>query len=429
MIGTNQPLQKKTPRTIHRLAPYAPLPWQYAPLRDKSLVMLMTGSAGGGKSRCAAEKMHALNMKYPESTGVIVRKTREAASRSCVPMLWETVMGGKRSGVVFNQSDHIFKYPNGSVIYTGGMKDEGQREAIRSIGGKGAVDWIWVEEASALTLEDYQELLARLRGKAADWMQLILTTNPGSPAHWINRRLILGGEASVHYSGAKDNPHNPPDYLKILETLTGTQYQRLVLGRWVQSEGAIYDNFSLEPDGNVTDVAEYNPNLPVVWGVDDGYARGGGKGTDSYHPRVFLLCQETAQGGLNVFAEYAACLEVEETSLKHVIELGYPLPEIAYVDSSAAQLKARIHTFGIQTIGATHVVTEGIKNLRRLVCDGNGVRLLKVHPRCVDLISDFQSYEYSDSAIAVSGERRPSKLNDHHVDSLRYAAFHLRYSQ
>lgn len=427
MIGMNK---RQTPPTkIHKLAPYAPLDWQYAPLRDKSLVMLMTGSAGGGKSRCAAEKLHALNMKYPESTGVVVRKTREAASRSCVPMLWNTVMGGDRSGVVFNQSDHIFKYPNGSVIYTGGMKDEGQREAIRSIGGKGAVDWIWVEEASALTLEDYQELLARLRGNAADWVQLILTTNPGAPAHWINQRLIKGGEASVYYSGAKDNPHNPPDYLRILNTLTGTQYQRLVLGRWVQSEGAIYDNFSLEPDGNVTEEAEYNPDLPIAWGVDDGYALGKGKGTDSYHPRVFLLGQFTAQGGLNIFAEYAATLEVEETSLKHVIEMGYPLPEIAYVDSSAAQLKARIWGMGISTFGATHVVTEGIKNVRRLICDGNGVRLLKVHPRCKDLISDFQSYEYADSVTAVNGERRPAKVNDHHADAVRYLAHRLRFGE
>lgn len=424
MIGTNQPPQKS-----NRLAPFAPLNWHLAPWRDKSLVLLATGSAGGGKSRFAAEKLHALNMKYPESTGLVVRKTREAASRSCVPMLWNTVMGGERSGVVFNQSDHIFKYPNGSVIYTGGMKDEAQREAIRSIGGKGAVDWIWVEEATSITLEDYQELLARLRGNAADWMQIILTTNPGSPAHWINQRLIKGGEANVYYSGAQDNPYNPTDYLRILETLTGTQYQRLVLGRWVQSEGAIYDNFSLEPDGNVTEDAEYNPSWPVVWGVDDGYAHGKGKGTDSYHPRVFLLAQFTPQGGLNIFAEYAATLEVEETSLKNVMAMPYPSPELAYVDSSAAQLKARIHGLGIQTIGATHVVTEGIKNVRRLVCDGNGVRLLKVHPRCQDLISDFQSYEYADSAQAVVGERKPAKLNDHHCDSVRYLAWRLRYNQ
>lgn len=415
------------------LAPFSPLAWHIAPWRDKSLVLLLSGGSGGGKSRLAAEKMHAFLLKYPGAVGLMVRLTLKSANRSCVPTMWK-VMGGVRSGINWNKSDNTFTYPNGSVLYTGGMQDEDQRESVRSIGGEGGVDIIWIEEATALAEEDFNELSARLRHTAAEWRQIILTTNPDAPGHWINTRLIVGGEASVYYSVAADNPFLPTSYFDTLKTLTGTQYQRLVLNRWVQSEGAIYDNFSMEPDGNVTEDADYNPDWPIVWGVDDGYAYGKGPGTDSYHPRVFLLCQFTPQGGINVFNEYAACLEVEETSLKNVLEMcdmlgkPYPHPEIAYVDSSAAQLKGRIWGLSIQTKGATHVVTEGIKNLRRLVCDGNGVRLLKIHPRCKGVISDFQSYEYSDSGAAVSGERKPAKLNDHHVDSLRYVAWKLRTS-
>ena len=420
MIGTPQP-------KINRLAPYAPLNWQFAPLMDKSLVMLMTGSGGGGKSRCACEKLHAYLLKYPGSTGLMLRKAREWATRSIVPMMWETVMGGERSGVNFNRSDYIFTYPNGSVLYAGGMKDDSQREAIRSIGQKGALDIIWMEEANAFTEQDYQEVLVRLRGTSAPWRQLILTTNPDSPTHWINQRLIIGQEASTYYSGAIDNPHTAPEYRQTLEMLTGTQYERLVLGRWVQAEGVVYDNFSLMDGGNVTEEAEYNPDWPIAWGVDDGYAKGEGKGSISYHPRVFLLAQFTPTGGLNIFAEYGACLEVEETSLRNVLDMGYPAPELAYVDSSAAQLKARIWGMGITTFGATHVVTEGIKNVRRLICDGQGVRLLKVHPRCKELIGEFQSYAYGDSAASVNGERKPLKLNDHFVDSCRYLSTRLRY--
>jgi len=164
----------------------------------------------------------------------------------------------------------------------------------------------------------------------------------------------------------------------------------------------VYDNFSYAE--NVSEDAEYNPSLPIAWGVDDGYALGAGKGTESYHPRAFLLAQFTPQGGVNVFAEYYKCLEVEEVSLQTVLEMGYPRPDIAYVDSSAAQLKSRIWHLGIQTIGATHVVTEGIKNVRRLICDGNGVRLLKIHPRCKELINELQSYAYGDSMTSINGE-------------------------
>lgn len=421
MIGMNHP-----PQTTRKLAPFAPLPWHIAPWHDKSLVMLLSGGSGGGKSRLAAEKMHAYLLKYPGAVGLAVRKTQKATNKSCVPTLWK-VMGKARSGIEWNKTDNIFTYPNGSVLYTGGMKDEDQRETIRSIGGEGGVDIIWIEEATALVEEDFNELSARLRHTAADWRQIILTTNPDAPGHWINKRLIIGREASVYYSVAADNPYLPASYFDTLKTLTGTQYQRLVLNKWVQSEGAIYDTFSLGPDGNVTEAAEYDPSLPVAWGVDDGYAMGKGRGTDSYHPRVFLLGQFTAQGGLTIFAEYEACLEVEEVSLANVLAMPYPPPDIAYVDSSAAQLKARIWAKGIQTYGATHVVTEGIKNVRRLICDGQGVRLLRVHPRCEGLINDFQSYEYAESAVAINGERKPAKVNDHHADAVRYLAWKLRF--
>lgn len=414
--------------TVNVIAPYTPLPWQLAPLYDKSRVLLLTGAAGGGKSRLAAEKGNAFSLKYPGATGLMVRKTRDAANKSCVPLMWDKVIGGERSGIRFNKSEHIFHYPNGSTIYTGGMNDEGQREAIRSIGSEGGLDWIWIEEANKLTEQDFNELVARLRGTAAPWRQIILNTNPDYPAHWINQRLIIGREASIYYSSAKDNPYLPAEYLDMLETLTGVQYERLVLGRWVQAEGVVYDNFSLQEGGNVTEEAEYNPEWPIMWGVDDGYAMGEGKGTLSYHPRVVVLGQFTPQGGLNIFAEYGACLEVEETTLKNVLEMPYPSPELAYVDSSAAQLKARIWGLGIQTSGATHIVTEGIKNVRRLICDGNGVRLLKIHPRCKELINEFQSYSYGSSDASVNGERKPLKLNDHYVDAVRYAAKRLRFA-
>jgi phage terminase large subunit len=421
MIGTN--LQ---PPKINKLAPFAPLPWHHEPWRDKSLTMLLVGGSGSGKSRLAAEKIHAFLLKYPGAVGLAVRKTQSATNQSCVPTLW-SVMGKSKSGIDWNKSDNIFTYPNGSVLYTGGLKDEDQREKLRSIGGEGGVDFIWIEEATALIEEDFNELLARLRHTAAPWRQIVLTTNPDAPGHWINKRLILGREASVYNSVAMNNPYLPASYFDTLETLTGTQYQRLVLNKWVQAEGVIYDSFSYED--TVTDDAEYNPYLPVTWGVDDGYARGKGKGTESYHPRVFLLMQYTAQGGINVFAEYYKCLEVEETSLDNVLKMGYPPPDLAYVDSSAAQLKGRIWALGIQTIGATHAVTEGIKNLRRLVCDGKQVRLLKIHPRCEELIEEMQSYSTGDNVAAVVGETKPAKINDHGPDALRYAAWRLRLTE
>ena len=74
------------------LAPYRPLPWQVAPFYDKSPVLLLTGAAGGGKSRVAAEKIHAYCQHYPGSTWLIMRKAREWTGKSIVPFMWKSVM-------------------------------------------------------------------------------------------------------------------------------------------------------------------------------------------------------------------------------------------------------------------------------------------------------------------------------------------------
>ena len=74
----------------------------------------------------------------------------------------------------------------------GGMKDDNQREQIRSIGLRGGVDICWMEEAVKFTEDDYNEVLARMRGKAAPWRQILLSTNPDAPTHWIHKRLIQG---------------------------------------------------------------------------------------------------------------------------------------------------------------------------------------------------------------------------------------------
>jgi phage terminase large subunit len=73
-------------------------------------------------------------------------------------------------------------------------------------------------------------------------------------------------------------------------------------------------------------------------------------------------------------------------------------------------------------------VSEGTKNIRRLICDGNGVRLLNIHPRCAGLIRELQMYRYDPASnVAAVGEPKPLKLDDHHCDSLRYLCWHLRY--
>jgi phage terminase large subunit len=232
--------------------------------------------------------------KYPESTGLILRKALDDVQNKTLPFFESRILGRQLNNSIVRTGRKHYRYDNGSLLYWGGMWDVPQREATKSIGLDAGLDWVFFEEATAFDSDDFDMILSRMRGKAAGWNQIILSTNPDAPGHWINQRLIVGKLANTYVSFHYDNPANPASYSESMELMTGIQYKRLVLGQWVQAEGAIYDNF--DPVYNVSEEAEYNPELPVRWGVDDGYVYGDGPGNSNYHPRVILFVQYTPQG-------------------------------------------------------------------------------------------------------------------------------------
>jgi phage terminase large subunit len=396
-----------TPMT-NNLAPYQPLPWQIEPWMDKSRIILITGSAGGGKSRVAAEKVHAYMLKYPGAMGLILRKTRQSI-RNSTALFLETTVIGHDPGVTHNKSNFRFEYANGSILVYGGMANEEQREQIRSIGMAGGVDIIWMEEATRFSEADFNEVLARLRGSAAPWRQIILTTNPGGPNHWIKRRLIDAQQGRVFKSTAHDNPHNPPDYLEALKLMTGLQAQRLRDGLWVQAEGVVYSTFD---DENITDL-EPDPTKEIELAFDDGYI----------DPRAILFVQRTSDQVL-VFDEIYHSKHLAQTCVQEVIQKcedhGWGLPVLAVGSPEAIELRQRFRLANIPVRKKVHKIVDGINVVRGLIRDGNGKRTLQVHHRCKNLLNELQSdYKYPETGSRRDDEIPIDKSN-HAADALRY---------
>ena len=86
-----------------------------------------------GKSRFCGEKLNALLLRYPNSTGLVLRKTREAMTNSTVLQMRSIIGLPHVKNVVHKPNMHRFEYSNGSILAYGGMKDDAQKEAIRSI--------------------------------------------------------------------------------------------------------------------------------------------------------------------------------------------------------------------------------------------------------------------------------------------------------
>lgn len=418
-------------QTAHNpIAVFDPLPWQIAPWRDRSGVLLLTGSAGGGKSRVAAEKLHGYCLKYPGAFALLVRKTRVSLTKGSLLFLNETVIGGDPRVRQYESKDY-FRYRNGSILAYMGLEDKEQRERLKSIGPKGGVDIVWGEEATELEEADHNALRARMRAKAAFWRQIMYSCNPDAPTHWIFNRLIAGGEATVYYSGRGDNTHNPADYDATMNSLTGIDDLRLNKGQWVQASGLIFDTWT-DP-GTVDPSAEYVPDAgPVFWALDDGYSAGSAKSThgkdpktgyyvaDS-HPRVILWVQQRGDGQLVVFDEDYACLTLSDTHINEALSQPYPAPDLAVHGPGAAEIRGRLFAAGVSPMQSTANVDESTKELRRrLAPDSNGWRAIIVHPRCVQLRAEMASYRIDPAT------NKPIKQFDHGPDAIRGLVHVLR---
>lgn len=413
---------------------FKPLGWQKNVLNDLSPVLLLTGSAGGGKSHIAAEKVHAACLRYPNSEWIVARKVKEDVLKSSYKLFQRKVIG-KDPRVKYRAEEIV--YDNGSVIYFVGMRGEREREAIRSIGTGGA-DGAWFEEAHEFEEKDFDEILGRVRGKNMGWTQILLSTNPNVPLHWIRVRLIIGGEATVFLSEESDNPHNDSKYRRRLRNMSGVEGKRLRDGLWVETTGLVIDTWKDDfdndlpdrsmPVGNVTLDAEYNPNGgPVEIWADDGYAGEYDPKTKFFssrsHPRVFLLVQETSEGMYNVFAEsYAVQLQAPE-HIQRVLDMcdekGWERPSLAVYDSASPSLGSYLTSAKIRaTVPATKNLDDSLTVLRKECApDGNGRRMVKVHPRCRMLRLELASWTFGKDG-------RPGKYQDNGPDALRYGIYH-----
>lgn len=403
-------------------------------MNDFSPVVLLTGSAGGGKSHIAAEKIHLFCEMYPDSDAVVARKLEKDVKKSCWRMIKEAA---KNSGAKFSTADSVAEYPNGSVIYFVGMRGESEQENIRSI-GRGKVDIAWMEEAHEFEEDDYEEISGRMRGKAGGFSQIILSTNPSHSLHWIYIRLMLDSEASVHTSTAHDNPHNPQSYLDFLDRLTGVKRARLRDGKWVQATGMVIstweDNWGRrsvigEAGGNVTPEADFIPNGGPVWLLaDDGYV---GKYiekhrrfTQASHPRVFLLAQKRSDDQLAVFAESYKVRVRKDNHINIMKRLckqhGWPWPNYAVHDSASPSLGTALRQAGIRSVyPGTKNLSDSIDVFRDAVGpDENDWRQIIVHPRCRLVRLEMTAWAYDKKG-------NPSKYFDNGPDTIRYGIYHM----
>lgn len=216
--------------------------------------VLMCGPANTGKSRLWLEKLHFCAQKYDGMRGLIIRKTRHSLTQSAMVTFEQKVLpdGCFGNTVKFSTTDQQYEYPNGSIVAVGGM--DKSTKVMSS-----EWDFIFVQEATELTEDNWQALTIRLRNHVMPYQQLGADCNPDLPTHWLKLRCDRGATFMLESRHA-DNPSFTREDQAALDALTGVWYLRYNKGIWAAAEGMVYDEWD-------TQTHQLTLDQLVAWGI------------------------------------------------------------------------------------------------------------------------------------------------------------------
>ena len=417
--------------------------------------VLVSGPAGTGKSRGCLEKLHTMALLNPGMRGLIVRKTLASLGSSALVTWREHVIKeALEAGTVYfyggsQEEPPQYRYENGSVIVIGGLDKASKVMSTE-------YDIIYVQEATECTLTDWESLSSRLRNGVVSFQQLLADCNPSTPQHFLYQRCMTGACVlleSRHWENPRlyDDDSNITEYgrayIARLEALTGVRRLRLLDGKWVSAEGAIYE--------------EWDPALHIIqempkgwetwtrwWAVDFGYK----------NPFVLQCWAEDPDGRLYLYREiYFSQRRVEEhaKTIAHIVMENpkqtvnargdkeawrgrwlEPQPRAVVADHDAEGRATLEHLLGLSTVAAIKTVTDGIEGVQgRLQVAADGRPRLFVLASCLverdaslndagkpaSTIEEFPGYAWKTGPDGKPLPKEgPLKENDHGMDTTRY---------
>lgn len=205
---------------------------------DKHRFLVLKGGGGSGKSIFAGRKILERVTTEEGHRFLVCRKVGKTIRESCFNQLVGQLAEMKPAiGYKVNRGDMRITFGNGNEILFSGLDDVEKLKSIYNITG------IWIEEASELKESDFNQLNIRLRGKTANYKQIILTFNPIAITHWLKRRFFDQAGLSekekkkikIHESTYKDNRFLDKEAIEVLESFKDTDeyyYQVYCLGIW-----------------------------------------------------------------------------------------------------------------------------------------------------------------------------------------------------
>jgi phage terminase large subunit len=394
--------------------------------------VMLSGPAETGKTYAALQKLDSLLWLFPGSQAVIIRKTL-ASLYTSVYQTYLNILGPDSPVTSFGGSKpEWLDYPNGSRVYFAGM--DNPQKALSS-----ERDFIYVNQAEELALDDWEILTTRCTGRAAHspYPQMFGDCNPGAPTHWIRHREGLTFFESRH----EDNPTLFDDAgvitergklsLSILDRLTGARKQRLRFGRWVQAEGVVYEGW--DSAVHLIDRFPIPPAWRRVRSIDFGYT----------NPFVCQWWAIDGDGRAFLYREIYLTKRIVSDHAKRIKTLSEGERVEVTISDHDAEDRATLHASGILTVAAHKAITPGIQAVeRRLRPAGDGrPRLFVFRDALVErdeslasqrmptaTADEFDVYVWPKGQDGRAVKEVPLDKDNHGMDALRYLVAYLDLS-
>jgi phage terminase large subunit len=284
-----------------------------------------------------------------------------------------------------NKSEHIYTFPNGSIVEFFSVDDE------QKIRGRKR-DIAWCNEANELYFDDFTQLNMRTESK------LIFDYNPSESTSWLYE--LPQEESIMIKSTYKDNPFLPQSIRTQIEDLKRTDealYQIYALGEKAISKSNIYSQWSF---------VAHRPArfVKYVYGLDFGYN----------HPTALMrvyYCDNDIYVEPVIYESYLTTTML----IEKLGSLGIEQTVSILADYSRPEIIQEMNIAGYDVINANKVVKKGIDNLKTfgVICQDD--KALK---------REYENYKWKKVGDFITDE--PVKLFDDAMDAIRYATTHIR---
>lgn len=401
--------------------------------------IILSGGYETGKTFAALYKLHLLLCLFPKARALMARKTYKSLVNSAI-VTYETKIlsvppDSERSPIrkYGGIKPELYRYPNGSLLIPGGLDNPDKVLSAE-------FDFIYVNQAEELALDDWEKLIGRATGRAGNtpYTQVLADCNPGPPSHWIKQRK----EVLLLETRHEDNPRLYDDQarewtahgkrtISILDSLTGLRYKRGRLGLWVAAEGQVYE---FDPVIHLVNHFDPPPTWRRIRAIDFGYT----------NPFVCLWLAMDPDGRLYLYREIYMSKRTVKThsGLIKLLSAGERIE--ATVADHDAEDRATLAENGIQTVAADKRIKVGIERIEeRLKIAGDGRprlylcrdALVEADPdlqgayRPCNTEQEFAGYIYPPGANGKPVKESPEDKDNHGMDALRYGVMYFDKGQ